>query len=203
VGSRATLLPTNFKSVGLELGKTSKIRGKSYEYRVADWFKARQDWEESFRIPLSGASERITKEIAGHDVLAQCSTHSLRIACECKKTGNKDKLRLERTWIEKLNYTHKSWDELLIFAFHRSMHYVMIPDTLFLALLGCESWSHEPTFIAKGKRFFTLHRTLLDQALEIGTPLFWWEPHDEYYFFMTLESYIQMREGYSLSCLRS
>jgi len=187
------------------MGKLSKSRGKSYEYRVAKWFQARAGWEGSFRIPLSGASQRIVDEIAGHDVLAQNDKLEVKIACECKKTGAAS-MRIEHEWLEKLDFATHDLDKVLIFAFARSDHYIMIPSEQYCRLTGRVA-IHGESFSARGKRFFTLHQAALEEALgkvaeagKGGVSLYW-TPHDENYSFMTLADYIAARE--KASCQQS
>lgn len=174
------------------MGKLSKSRGKSYEYRVAKWLQARKGWERSFRIPLSGASQRIVDEIAGHDVLAHYVAPEIKIACECKKTGALT-MRIAHEWLEKIDFVTYDLDKVLIFAFGRSPHYVMIPSEQHYKLTG-RIVVHGDPFIAKGKRFFTLHHSVLEEALVNNKASLFWEPHVENYYFMTLEDYIAARE---------
>jgi Holliday junction resolvase len=176
------------------MGKVSKVRGKSYEYRVANWLSNRQGWEGSFRIPLSGASSRIVQEIAGHDVLANHSS-GIKIACECKKTGDQF-IRLEYKWLEKIDFSQFQWRKVLIFAFDRSPHYVLIPYTQYVEFNKSTTISFpvEPRFLARGKGFYIIHWEELQQALQDQQAFLLWKSYNEQYAFMTLDNYIQGRE---------
>jgi len=165
-------------------GRMPKGRGTSYEYRVRNWFRDK-GWQ-SERNNLSGASEQVAEHISKHDVRAY-SNGGIFLQLECKKTASPDKHTLQREWFGKLDFNN---DELLVFAFGNSPHYIIVPEILYASL--------DPSFVtgtsrytAEGYAQFAFQRSWLDDEDPV---CFLWQDYSTIYVATLLEKYIDLLE---------
>lgn len=174
------------------MGKLSKVRGGNYEYRVRNFFLDRGGWDDTIRIPLSGASDIISERIGKRDVLAIHRTGK-RLVCECKKTGKKDKITIEAEWLNKLDFFD---DDILVFAYDRSLHYVIL-DYQYYRQIKSEDWPNkfERTLEAKGEKTFVLNRAEIDK---VNFLLLKWPTLESSYVIFPFERYIKYIEEENL-----
>lgn len=164
-------------------GRVPKGRGTNYEYRVRDWFRDNK-WE-SERNDLSGASKQIAMLVAKHDVRA--SKQGIFLQLECKKTKAKDEHKIERVWFTKIDFTN---DEFLVFAFGRSPHYAMVPESVYQSL-DSEYVPVAPRYEATGKTQFNCKRAWFEDELVVVID---WKPFETRYVATTLEHLIELIE---------
>jgi hypothetical protein len=89
--------------------------GKSYEYRIRNWFKENRSGWKAERNPLSGASTQITEEMGKHDVRAWNDSLNIFIQIEAKKTSKKDNiLAIKKEWLDKIDFNN---DEILVYSY--------------------------------------------------------------------------------------
>ncbi len=188
------------------MGLSEQRRGRSYEYRIRDWFRNKDHkpdlpsgWQAE-RNPLSGASKQIEDEIGLYDVRAWKGNLFLQI--EAKKTGKKDKRIIQRAQLDKLNFDN---DELYVFAFSRSSHYALISLDRYLALTAANAYGSTEVAelcygsgqirTARGKKQFTFRKEWLEDSSNNRT-IFYWPETDQYYISLPLAEFIQVREAY-------
>lgn len=161
------------------MGKKEKNRGKSYEYRVRDWFRQRPGWdkEKTIRVPLSGACTALDNPVGKHDIVA-IHENGLRVDIECKKTGAQE-ISLQKTWIDKLNYSKQ---EFLVFAMDRTKHYCLFPISIF------NNTDIETTKVARGNKSCKISKEdFVNDKLK-----FQW--CQQTYYILLLEEYISLLE---------
>jgi hypothetical protein len=163
-------------------GKAPKGRGTSYEYRVRDFLRF-LGWN-SERNDLSGASKQIANLIGRHDVRA--SKQGIFLQLECKKTSGKDEHKIERAWLDKIDFTN---DEILVFAFGRSVHYAIVPESVYQSL-DSKYLPSSPRYEATGKTLFTCKRAWFDEDEVV---IIHWKPYERYVA-TTLERIIRLIE---------
>lgn len=167
--------------------------GKSFEYRVANWFSKKEGWQGA-RNPLSGASQQIVESISKHDVRAWNEKLSIFFQIEAKKkTGvnksKRDEIIVQKKWIEKIDFTK---DEFLVFATDRSDLYAFLPTTRFFQVLG-RSYVIDYTKdnIYSGEVQFLLKRECIDSSPLRRYHLRW---NDVEYTSLLLEEFVVLRE---------
>lgn len=171
----------------------SGTSGKSFEYRVANWFDKKEGWRGA-RNPLSGASQQIVESISKHDVRAWNDKLSIFLQIEAKKkTGinkeTRDEIIIQQKWIKKIDFTK---DELLVFATDRSDLYVFLPTSRFFQILGRHySVNYSKDNVYSGESQFLLRRDLIDGSPTKRYHLKW--NHTEYVALL-LEEFITLRE---------
>ena len=152
--------------------------GKSYEYRVRNFFRGRPGWSEddTFRVPLSGACTLLDKRVGKYDIVATYMDKILRLEIECKKTG-KTCLTLQRQWFDKIDYSET---EFLVFAFSRTKHYCIFPTDI------VDNTKIQVSKKAKGRTTFKISK----QDLETDHFKFEWVPFEQVFYILPLEEYI-------------
>ena len=188
------------------MGLSEQRRGRSYEYRIRNWFRNKEQkpdlpsgWQAE-RNPLSGASKQIEDEIGLYDVRAWKGDIFLQI--EAKKTGKKDKRIIKRAQLDKLKFDN---DELYVFAFSRSSHYALISLDRYLMLMSGRSYGSTEVAelcygsgqirIARGEKQFTFRKEWLEDSSNSKT-IFYWPETDTYYVSLPLTEFIKVRELY-------
>lgn len=168
--------------IGFDMGRESKNRGRTYEYRVRDWFRSRADWDEekTIRVPLSGACEILDEKVGKYDVVAVHRNGKLILEIECKKTGG-SVFTLKREWIDKLNF---SKTEFLVFALDKTKHYCLLPIEIY------DDKDVQVSKKIKGKKTFRINKKdIIDDHLK-----FEWSCFEECFYILPLSEYIQSLE---------
>ena len=161
-------------------GHAPKGRGTNYEYRVKQKL-IDLGWDAE-RNPLSGASEQVAETTGKHDVRA--SKNGIFLQIECKKTGEDATHKLQRKWIDKIDFNN---DEFLVFAFGRSPHYALVPEIYYKTL--DPSFVAIPRYIATGGTLFTFYRKWLEEESLV---CFLWEDYKEHFIALPLENLIEL-----------
>lgn len=178
-------------------GIQSKRAGSSFEYRLANWFSNRPNWQ-GFRNPLSGASEQINELVSKHDVRAWHSTLPIFLQIEAKKkTGKnkktKDEIIIQRKWIDKIDFTK---DEILVVSTDRSDMYVFLPIKRFFQILGrTYSTTYDKSQIYTGEQQFIFKRESVDDSTEKRYHLQWM---GQEWIVLLLEEFVALRETANL-----
>ena len=177
-------------------GRKSKSLGTSFEYRIANWFEAKDGWNGK-RNPLSGASTQIEEAVGKHDVRAWNDDQTLFLQIEAKKKSaakKPNKLIIQKEWIDKINFEK---DELLVFATNRSPLYVFLPYTRFCKVLGrAVKFELTKDDIYKGEKQLTFDRAKVDDTEDNRYFLAW---RNSEYVILLLEDFITLRETADIS----
>jgi hypothetical protein len=168
---------------------TAGAIGKSYEYRLRDWFRERGWFAE--RNPLSGASKQITEEMGKHDVRAWKSEIFLQI--ECKKTNKEsESLAIQQEWLGKINFDN---DEILCFSFKNcKQHFCLFPKRIGDAIFK-EAQINKSDTVYKpiGNSGFGFKREWLENK---DRYCFQADFSNVHYYIVDLELYIEHREKF-------
>lgn len=167
------------------MGRLSKNRGRSYEYRVRDHFRSLEGWNAE-RNDNSKAKKQIkdTDIESKHDVVAWKEDWSIVLQIECKKTS-KAKLALQWEWIEKIDFSN---DEILVFATQRTSHYTLTSLQQYEEMVGKITKKHD-CLEARGKSQWRTSIDNFDSLVE----LVWNEQH---FVIMELSKFLIQREKF-------
>jgi hypothetical protein len=170
------------------------VIGRSYEYRVRNWFKERENWEAE-RNPLSGASDQITEEMGKHDVRAWNDKLNIFLQIECKKTSTEqDNLKIQKEWLDKIDFSN---DEFLVFSYQNcQQHFALMPKSAAQAIL--EKVEHklklkEKIYEASGEVQFGFKKEWVDGKRD---EIFLVKFNDVIYYILDLGEFIDLREKY-------
>ena len=181
------------------MGKSkNKNLGSSYEYRIANWFSERPNWN-GLRNPLSGASQQINEQISKHDVRAWHNILPIFFQIEAKKRSRvsdpkkRSQIEIKKEWIEKINFYA---DEFLVVATDRSPHYCVLPTKRFFQVLGRSfEITYDKSNIYTGDKQFVFKRELVDESVDKRYHLQWL---GEGWTILLLEEFVTLRETANL-----